>query len=44
MVSFGQLLIMPDWLSYALAACPGIAILTLVAKSFSNGFAHRWGA
>lgn len=29
MVAFGQLLIMPDWLSYTLAALPGAAILLL---------------
>src|SRR3546814_9745163 len=36
MVSFGQLLIMPDWLSHSLAALPGVAMLILGLRTMSQ--------
>lgn len=36
LVNFGQLLVMPDWLSYALAAVPGIVILITGLRTVSR--------
>ncbi|ESZ48902.1 MULTISPECIES: ABC transporter permease [unclassified Mesorhizobium] len=36
LVNFGQLLVMPDWLSYALAALPGIVMLITGLRTVSR--------
>jgi D-xylose transport system permease protein len=36
LVNFGQLLVMPDWLSYALAAVPGIVMLITGLRTVSR--------
>lgn len=36
LVNFGQLLVMPDWLSYALAALPGIVMLVTGLRTVSR--------
>ncbi|ESY05670.1 ABC transporter permease [Mesorhizobium sp. LNJC399B00] len=36
LVNFGQLLVMPDWLSYALAALPGIVMLIAGLRTVSR--------